>query len=61
MSISAELTAAEKASFSPHIISDEELSRSLEALNELTARVQADLNPLRQLVFCYLLGLPIRS
>lgn len=56
----AVLTAAEKASFSPHIISDEELSWSLEALNELTARVQADLNPLRKLVFCCLLGLPIR-
>ena len=51
------LAAAEKASFSPHIIRDEELSRSMEALNELTDRVQADLHPLRRLLFRYLLGL----
>lgn len=53
----AVLTAAEKASFSPHSISDEELSRSLEALNALTERVQADLSPLRRLMFRYHLGL----
>lgn len=53
----AVLTAAEKASFSPHSISEEELRRSLEALDELTDRVQAGLTPLRRLMFRYLLGL----
>lgn len=53
----AVLTAAEKASFSPHSISDGELSRSLEALNALTDRVRADLSPLRRLLFRYHLGL----
>ena len=53
----AVLTIAEKASFSPHSISEDELCRSLEALNELTNQVQHDLSPLRRLIFRYLLGL----
>lgn len=53
----AVLSAAEKASFSPHSISEEELSLSLDALDALTARVQAELSPLRRLMFRYLLGL----
>ena len=56
----AVLAAAEKASFSPHSISEEELSRSLEALNELTDRVQGNLHPLRRLIFRCRLGLSIR-
>lgn len=50
-------TAAEKASFSPHSISEEELQRSLDALNELTEQVYRRLSPLRRLVFRYRLGL----
>ena len=53
----AVLTAAEKASFSQHRISDEELSRSLGALNELTEQVQRGRSPLKRLIFRYLLGL----
>ena len=53
----AVLTAAEKASFSPHSISDEELKRSLDALNALTESVQSGLSPLRRLLFRYHLGL----
>ena len=50
-------TAAEKASFSPHSISEEELQRSMEALNTLTDQVQRGLSPLRRLLFRYALGL----
>ena len=50
-------TAAEKASFSPHSISEEELQSSLDALNELTEQVYRSLSPLRRLVFRYRLGL----
>lgn len=53
----AVLTTAEKASFSPHSISEEELKRSSDALNALTEQVQHSLRPLRRLVFRYLLGL----
>ena len=51
------LTAAEKASFSPHSIGEEELQRSLGALSELTDQTQCSLHPLRRLAFRYLLGL----
>lgn len=53
----AVLTAAEKASFSPHSIGEEELHRSREALNALTEQVQQRLGPLRRLFFRYSLGL----
>ena len=50
------LSAAEKASFSRHDISGEELGRALEALNALTAEVGPSLKPLRRLLFRCLTG-----
>lgn len=53
----AVLTTAEKASFSPHDISAEELRRSQDALDALTEQVRHNLSPLRRLLFRYFLGL----